>query len=281
MPALSAVVYRADGRIPRSRRGARGRRSTCRARAAATALEVGADVGGDSFSEVTFLAKVGNGALAGHRHRRQRAVPRVPRRRRTSRRARRVQYRAVVLDNARPHALERGRAARRSRRRRSRSRRRPTTARVRGDASRCARSRRRSTPNYVVTFERSVDGGAFTAIGTDDSSPVYTAFDDTSRPRPTGRRVHLPRGARPTRRAGRSTSDDAHRDGRAGAGDDGGRPLQAARPATTPTGACTCSATRSPTACATGTGTRRASATASTTYGARLRRSRSRTTRSR
>jgi hypothetical protein len=31
-----------------------------------------------------------------------------------------------------------------------------------------------------VTLYRSVNGGAWTAIGTDDSSPVYTAFDDTA-----------------------------------------------------------------------------------------------------
>ena len=37
-----------------------------------------------------------------------------------------------------------------------------------------------------MTFERSVNGGAFTDVGTDDSSPVYTAFDDTSAS-PTGR----------------------------------------------------------------------------------------------
>jgi alpha-amylase len=34
--------------------------------------------------------------------------------------------------------------------------------------------------HYVVTIERSVNGGAFTPVATDDSSPVYTAFDDTS-----------------------------------------------------------------------------------------------------
>jgi alpha-amylase len=34
--------------------------------------------------------------------------------------------------------------------------------------------------NYVVAFERSVNGGPFARIGTDDSSPVYTIFDDTS-----------------------------------------------------------------------------------------------------
>jgi hypothetical protein len=31
-----------------------------------------------------------------------------------------------------------------------------------------------------VTFQRSVNGGPFTTVGTDDSSPVYTVFDDTS-----------------------------------------------------------------------------------------------------
>ena len=31
-----------------------------------------------------------------------------------------------------------------------------------------------------MRIERSVNGGPFTTVGTDDSSPVYTAFDDTS-----------------------------------------------------------------------------------------------------
>jgi hypothetical protein len=34
--------------------------------------------------------------------------------------------------------------------------------------------------SHVVRFQRSVDGGPFTTIGTDDSSPAYTVFDDTS-----------------------------------------------------------------------------------------------------
>jgi alpha-amylase len=56
-----------------------------------------------------------------------------------------------------------------------------------------------------VTFQRSVDGGAFTTIGSDDSSPVYTDFDDTS---------SLPDGAQVTYRAvltyapGRSVTSD-------------------------------------------------------------------------
>ena len=44
----------------------------------------------------------------------------------------------------------------------------------------------------MVTIERSVDGAPFTNVGTDSSSPVYTAFDDTSA---------LPDGARVTYRA--------------------------------------------------------------------------------
>jgi alpha-amylase len=35
-------------------------------------------------------------------------------------------------------------------------------------------------PHYAVTIQRSVAGGPFTDVGTDSSSPVYTAFDDTS-----------------------------------------------------------------------------------------------------
>jgi alpha-amylase len=35
-------------------------------------------------------------------------------------------------------------------------------------------------PHYVVRFERQVGAGAWTTIGSDDSSPVYTAFDDTT-----------------------------------------------------------------------------------------------------
>ncbi|BAS06955.1 alpha amylase [Arthrobacter sp. Hiyo4] len=32
--------------------------------------------------------------------------------------------------------------------------------------------------SHVVTFERSVAGGEWTAVGSDDSSPVYSAADD-------------------------------------------------------------------------------------------------------
>ncbi len=33
-------------------------------------------------------------------------------------------------------------------------------------------------PSHVVSFERSVAGGGWTAVGSDDSSPVYSVTDD-------------------------------------------------------------------------------------------------------
>jgi alpha-amylase len=172
---LSTVVYRSKKHIPRSHAAppisldvpAEGR----------DRLEVRADVAGDSFYEVTFLAKVGSAPWedigtddnAPYRvfHDVSDVAPGTT-----------IQYRAVVLDNAH-HS--RSSAVRSS-----------TVAppaitleapnegqRVRG----IVEVRAIATPehsNYVVTFERSVDGGSFAPIGTDDSSPVYTVFDDTS-----------------------------------------------------------------------------------------------------
>jgi alpha-amylase len=172
---LSTVVYRSKRKIPRSHSAppaslvvpAEGR----------DRLEVRADVAGDSFYEVTFLAKVGDGRWqeigtddnAPYRifHDVSDVAPGTT-----------IKYRAIVLDNAR-HT-------------RSSSVRSSVVAppaitleapnegqRVRG----VVEVRATTVPehsNYVVTFERSVDGGPFTPIGTDDSSPVYTVFDDTS-----------------------------------------------------------------------------------------------------
>ncbi|MGZ9194792.1 MAG: pullulanase-associated domain-containing protein, partial [Gemmatirosa sp.] len=172
---LSAVVYRAEKRIPRSRRApsisldvpGEGR----------DRLEVRANLGGDAFSEVTFLAKAGHGGWrdigtddsAPYRvfHDVSDIAPGT-----------RVQYRAVVLDNAghtRSSALRSSTVAPPAIALEA-----PTDgARVRGTVE----VRASATPdhaNHVVTFQRSVDGGAFTNIGSDDSSPVYTVFNDTS-----------------------------------------------------------------------------------------------------
>ena len=173
--ALSAVVYRAEKRIPRSRRApsvALDVPATGRDR-----LEVGADLGRDTFSEVTFLAKVGGGRWkdvgtddsAPYRvfHDVADIAPGT-----------RVQYRAVVLDNAhhtRSSAVRSTTIAPPAIALEAPSQ----DARVRGTVT----VRASATPdhaNHVVKFQRSVDGGAFTDIGTDNSSPVYTVFDDTS-----------------------------------------------------------------------------------------------------
>jgi alpha-amylase len=172
---LSTVVYRAKRHIPRSHAApavsldvpATGR----------DRLEVRANLGSSQFSEVTFLAKAGNGPWrdigtddnAPYRvfHDVSDIAPGTT-----------VQYRAIVLDNAHhtrssairsttiaPPAIVLEAP--------------PQNGRVRGTVE----VRAVATPDhadYVVTFERSVNGGPFTAVGTDDSSPVYTVFDDTS-----------------------------------------------------------------------------------------------------
>jgi alpha-amylase len=184
---LSVAVYLAQDEIPRSRSApsiqlavpASGR----------DRLEVRANLGSDAFAEVTFLARVSGGGWrdigtddnAPYRvfHDVSDIAPGTP-----------VQYRAVVLDNRR-HT--------RSSEVRSSVIAPPSITleapnegqRVRGTVE----VRAAVVPEHatdVVTFERSVDGGPFTPIGTDASSPVYTAFDDTS---------SLPDGARVTYRA--------------------------------------------------------------------------------
>ena len=136
-----------------------------------------ADVDGDSFYEVTFEAKVGGGEWqvigtddnVPYRvfHDVSRIAPGTA-----------LQYRATVLDNDRHQrtsavrnaavappslTLEAPRAE----------------GRVRGRVEVRAAATP-ELPHYVVSFERQVDGGAWTPVGSDGSSPVYTAFDDTT-----------------------------------------------------------------------------------------------------
>jgi hypothetical protein len=179
VPALATVVYRSAQRIPKSdaapliriadpEEGGSGR----------DRLEVRADVGGDaSFYEVTFEARVAGGDWqvigtddnAPYRvfHDVSRLTPETA-----------LQYRATVLDNDRNQRTTAVRTARVAP---------PALAleapredgRVRGRVE----VRATATPelaHYAVRFERQVDGGLWTTIGSDDSSPVYTAFDDTT-----------------------------------------------------------------------------------------------------
>ncbi|HEX6657023.1 MAG TPA: alpha-amylase family glycosyl hydrolase, partial [Ilumatobacter sp.] len=184
---LSTVVYRAKKHIPRSK--AAPMLTVDAQQPYRDRLEVVANVQGSSFYDVTIFARVGNGKWhdigtddnAPYRvfHDVSDIEPSTP-----------VQYRAVVLDNAnhtRASGIDTATVA-------------PPSIvleapnegqRVRGEVE----VRALATPDhadYEVTFQRSVNGGAFEDRFTDDSSPVYTLFDDTA---------SLPDGAQVTYRA--------------------------------------------------------------------------------
>jgi alpha-amylase len=175
VPPLSAVVYAMDGRIPGSKAApAVAVTGAAPAEDARGRMRVTAGVGGSSFAEVTFYAQVGGGRwqpvgtddnapyqvfhdVSGLRA----GTP--------------LRYKAVVLDN-------RGHTAT--------SAARPATvpaplvtieapaegSRVRGTVEvRATVDPERAS--HTVAFERRIAGGAWTAIGSDASSPAYTVFD--------------------------------------------------------------------------------------------------------
>jgi alpha-amylase len=174
VPPLSAVVYVATRRLKRSRHAPSvsvKELGTLRDRA-----EVGANVGGDGFAEVTFLARTGHGGWrpigtddnAPYRvfHDVADLVPGT-----------RVQYKAIVVDNAgheRTSNVRSGTVA-------------PPAISLEAPNDGApvhdeVEVRAVATPDhadYSVTFLRKVGSGPWTPIGTDDSSPVYTVFDDT------------------------------------------------------------------------------------------------------
>jgi alpha-amylase len=183
---LSAVVYRSKKHIPRSRQAPA---LSVSVKPSADRTEVAADVQGTSFYEVTFLAKVGKGAwkdIGTDDNAPYRVFPDTS----DVEPGTQVSYKAIVLDNAghtRSSAVETKtipppvitlEAPNEGQRVRG-------TVEVRATAT-------PEHPDYVVRVERSVNGGPFTTVGSDDSSPVYTVFDDTSA---------LPDGAKVTYRA--------------------------------------------------------------------------------
>ncbi len=179
VPPLSAVVYKLDGRIPRSHRAPWIDLAAPAAAAATNSrMEVAADVGGDSFYEVTFQVRKRHGWTSIGTD--DTAPYRVFHDVSGLHAGTRLQYRAIVLDN-RGHA----------RKSRARGARVPapaltwdTTAPVATEGSkqrdevllRLFADPERAT--HVVTFQRSVDGGPWAAVGTDSSSPAYQLRDD-------------------------------------------------------------------------------------------------------
>jgi alpha-amylase len=176
VPALSTVVYALDGRIPRSSRAPRiSLHAPATVAAERGRLQVVADVDGSSLYEVTFEARVAGGSWrpvgtddnAPYRvfHDVSGLSPYTP-----------VEYRAVVLDNGghtRASGAVRGRVPAPALTIET-----PTEAGgVRGTVEvRAVADPERSS--HVVRFERKVGGGPWTTIGTDETSPAYTVFDD-------------------------------------------------------------------------------------------------------
>jgi len=173
VPPLSTVVYALDGRIPRSHK-APAVSLAAPAPASQGRVEVAASVPGSSLYEVTFEAKVGGrwqtvgtDDNAPYRvfHDVSALAPGT-----------RVEYRATVLDNAghtRTSAVTRGAvpAPRLTIEAPAESGGVRGTVEVRAVAD-------PEQASHVVSFERSVAGGAWTPIGSDDTSPAYTVFDD-------------------------------------------------------------------------------------------------------
>jgi glycosidase len=178
VPALSTVVYRGLGRIPGF-----GAAPTIDVSAPASMrdrAEIRAEIGGDSFYEVSFEARVGGPGAEWTPIGTDDTYPyRVFHDVAALRAGTSAQYRAVVRDSrgrTRRSDVARGTVA-------------PPAisilrpglgARITGTAVTVEATVNPDDPFHVVRFERSVAGGAWTAIGTDMSAPQYRTTDDVS-----------------------------------------------------------------------------------------------------
>ncbi|MHA7284458.1 alpha-amylase family glycosyl hydrolase [Arthrobacter sp. TMS2-4] len=176
VPALSTVVYELSGKIPHSKAAP----AITLQQPAPSAedngrMKVAADVAGSSFYEVTFEARVAGSDWASigtddnapySVYHDTSALPSGTA----------VEYRAVVLDNGRHTRTSAAVPATVPAPRLTMGL--PTEGtQVQGEVEVTATASPENS-DYAVTLERSVAGGAWTAIGTDDSSPTYTAIDD-------------------------------------------------------------------------------------------------------
>ncbi|QHK22408.1 alpha-amylase [Pseudarthrobacter psychrotolerans] len=176
VPPLSAVVYQSSGRIPHSKVApAVALQEPAAAPADNGRINVTADVGGASFYEVTFEAKTAGGSWAPIGTD-DTAPYQVFHDVAALDAGTVLEYRATVLDNGGHRATSQPRA----------------TAvpapvltlqkplegsSVKGAVELSATADPEKS-RHVVSFERSVAGGEWTAAGSDDSSPVYSVVDD-------------------------------------------------------------------------------------------------------
>ncbi|MFC4398200.1 alpha-amylase family glycosyl hydrolase [Arthrobacter sedimenti] len=178
VPPLSAVVYESSGRIPHSKTAPAVKLQQPAAAAGDNGrINVTADVDGTSFYEVTFEARtaggewqpIGTDDTAPYQvfHDVAALDAGTP-----------LEYRATVLDNGGHTATTQSRSA--SVPAPVLTLRKPTEgSSVEGKVELGATADPEKS-SHVVSFERSVNGGNWTALGTDSSSPVYTANDDVS-----------------------------------------------------------------------------------------------------
>lgn len=178
VPPLSAVVYQSSGRIPHSKAApAVVLQEPAPAQGDNGRLKVTADVGGSSFYEVTFEAKAAGGdwtAIGTDDTAPYQVFHDVA----AFDAGTAMEYRATILDNGGHTATSQSRTA--------------TVpapvltlqkpvegSNVKGSVELSATVDPEKA-SHVVTFERSVAGGEWTTVATDESSPVYSAADDIS-----------------------------------------------------------------------------------------------------
>jgi alpha-amylase len=178
LPALSAVVYQSDRRIPRSSAAPRiSLNAPQPAEETNSRMLVSADVGGSSFNEVTFYAKVGKGdwkSIGTDDTRPYRVFHDVS----SIEDGKVVAYRAVVRDNAghtRMSSVQRAVVP-------------PPRLTIKlptqgADVFGTIEVRVLADPEeatHVVRIQRRLNSGDWVTVRTDRSSPVYAYFDDLS-----------------------------------------------------------------------------------------------------
>ena len=200
VPPLSTVVYALSGRVPRSKAApAISLQQPAPAAEDNGRMWVAADVSGSSFYEVTFEARTpGSGWTSIGTD--DNAPYSVYHDTSALAAGTGVEYRATALDNGR-HTRTSATATAAV----------PAPKLTMGlpaegtqvqDEVEVTATASPEKSDYAVTLERSIDGGAWTAIGTDESSPTYTAVDDLAA-------LELPEGTPVSYRAvlGTSVSD--------------------------------------------------------------------------
>ncbi|RKO21125.1 alpha-amylase [Pseudarthrobacter phenanthrenivorans] len=176
VPPLSAVVYESSGRIPHSKVApAVVLQDPAAAPGDNGRLKVTADVGGSSFYEVTFEARtaggewlpIGTDDTAPYQvfHDVAALDAGTP-----------LEYRATVLDNGGHTATSQSRSA--SVPAPAITLQKPEEGSSAEGTVELSATVDPEKASNVVAFERSVDGGEWTGVATDDSSPVYSASDD-------------------------------------------------------------------------------------------------------